>query len=158
MFENQALVKHSLLLLSGHTRVVAKFWLSDDLGATNRAGVTNTAGNRVNVKFQRAIFTLRRLILLPTFGGVRKVAQPNGPSEQAGVVPSIDVTYLDESLRISRGGDGSLFVLRRADGADRGQGQPMRMLGEDSAELAVTAESTYNAATDVLPGSGANGA
>jgi len=151
MFENQALVKHSLRLLSGHTRVIAKFWLNDDLGAINRAGVTNSAGNRVNVKFLRVIFTLRRFLILPTFGLVRKVAQPRGPAEQAGVGPSIDVTYLDDSLRISRGGDGSLFVLSRADGAD-GKSQPMRMLGEESAELAVTSESAYNAATDFLPG------
>ena len=52
-FENQALIKHRSLLLSGHTRVIADFKLAP-IGATNRAGVVNI-GERVNVKFQKVI-------------------------------------------------------------------------------------------------------
>ena len=96
------------------------------------------------------MFELRRLLVLPTFGRVRKVAQPNGPSEKEGVVPSIDVTFLDHELRVSRGGDGSLFVLSRANEGDDG---PMPLLDE-AAELPVNAASTYDASQDVLPGSG----
>jgi hypothetical protein len=31
---------------------------------------------------------------------LQKVAVPNGPAEQAGVVPTLDVTYLDDGLRV----------------------------------------------------------
>lgn len=143
-FENQARVRHSLWLASGSTRVVARFSLAD-LGETNRVGVEN-CGNRVNVKFERVIFSLRRLLVLPFFDRVKKVAVPNGPSEQAGVVPCIDITFLDSSLRVSRGGDGSLFVLSRPEGE-----APLPMLPASAGEMAVTTKKTFNAATDVLP-------
>jgi len=145
-FENQAFVKHALSLASAHTRVVAQFWLPPQ-GEVNRVGVPN-AGNRANVKFERVVFSLRRLLLLRFFGLVKKVAKPNGPSEQVGVVPSIDVTYLDEELRVSRGGDGSLFVLRRL---GRGEPGPLAMMGGSAGEMRLTEKKTYNAATDLLP-------
>eukprot|EP00747_Dinoflagellata_sp_TGD_P179396 gnl/TRDRNA2_/TRDRNA2_30160_c0_seq1.p1 gnl/TRDRNA2_/TRDRNA2_30160_c0~~gnl/TRDRNA2_/TRDRNA2_30160_c0_seq1.p1 ORF type:complete len:347 (+),score=48.02 gnl/TRDRNA2_/TRDRNA2_30160_c0_seq1:58-1098(+) len=142
--ENQARVRHSLLLASAMTRVIAKFWLPEP-GGTNRAGVVNT-GNRANVKFDRVIFSLRRLLVLPFFGLVKKVAVPNGTAERAGIVPSIDVTYLDDDLRISRGGDGSLFILQRP----TGWWQPKPMLPL-TALPDVNEEKSYNAATDILP-------
>mmetsp|Transcript_90682 Transcript_90682/g.282028 ORF Transcript_90682/g.282028 Transcript_90682/m.282028 type:complete len:282 (-) Transcript_90682:3-848(-) len=152
-FENQALVRHALRLASGHTRVLARFELAD-LGTENRAGVVNAAGNRVNVRFERVVFTLCRLLLLPLFGLLRKVAKPKGPSEQAGVTPTLDITYLDGGVRIGRGGDGSLFVLQRP---EPGGEAPMPMLQDT--ELQVTEAKTYNAATDILPaGKGGAGA
>jgi hypothetical protein len=148
-FENQALIKHKLRLFSGHTRVMANFFLAP-LGAVNRAGVVNN-GSRANVKFQKVLFTLRRFLVIPTFGKVRKTAIPNGPSEREGVIPSIDVTYLDNDLRISRGGDGSLFVLVRADGKE-GRKQPMPLLQIDANEVVVDdAAPTYDASVDILP-------
>jgi hypothetical protein len=146
-FENQALIKHRLRLLSGHTRVLANFYLAP-LGDTNRAGVVNV-GERANVKFQKVIFSLRRFILVPTFGRIRKTAIPNGPSEQKGAVPCIDVTYLDDELRISRGGDGSLFILTRPTKKKK----PMPMLPLEVAEtISVDPESpTYDASVDILP-------
>lgn len=145
-FENQAMIKHKFLLFSGHTRVVADFFLAD-LGETNRAGVVNT-GERANVKFQKVIFSLRRLLLLPTFGKIRKTAFPNGPAEKQGVLPSIDVTYLDGTMRIARGGDGSLFILTRPGGR-----RPMPMLSKETAQdIVVNPESpTYDASVDILP-------
>lgn len=148
-FENQALIKHKLRLFSGHTRVMANFFLAP-LGAVNRAGVVNN-GSRANVKFLKVLFTLRRFLVIPTFGKIYKTAVPNGPSERAGVIPSIDVTYLDDDLRISRGGDGSLFVLVRADGKD-GRKQPMPLLQIDANEVVVDeAAPTYDASVDILP-------
>jgi len=148
--ENQAFVRHSLGLASGHTRVLARFEPAER-GMVDRAGVVNDRGNRVKVKFERVVFTLVRLLFIPLFGLIRKVAVPKGPAEQKGVTPTLDITYLDDTLRISRGGDGSLFVLQRPLPGGR---QPMPML-EDT-DLRVTDEKTFNAATDVLP-SGARG-
>ncbi len=39
----------------------------------SRAGLLNTAGNRLEVEFRRAIFSLSRLLIFPTFGWPRKV-------------------------------------------------------------------------------------
>jgi hypothetical protein len=36
-------------------------------GALNRAGVANDAGPRLDVRFERVVFTLRRLLLIPLF-------------------------------------------------------------------------------------------
>ena len=146
-FENQAFVKHKFLLGSGHTRVVADFYLGD-IGDTNRAGVVNI-GERVNVKFKKVIFTLRRFLVVPTFGKIRKIATPNGPSEQKGVVPCIDVTYLDDNMRISRGGDGSLFILTRP----FSKVKPLSMLSKTVVDDIVVdpQNPTYDASVDLLP-------
>eukprot|EP00550_Attheya_septentrionalis_P006806 CAMPEP_0198295984 /NCGR_PEP_ID=MMETSP1449-20131203/30367_1 /TAXON_ID=420275 /ORGANISM="Attheya septentrionalis, Strain CCMP2084" /LENGTH=320 /DNA_ID=CAMNT_0043996439 /DNA_START=106 /DNA_END=1068 /DNA_ORIENTATION=+ len=149
LFENQALIKHRFFLVSGHTRVMANFWLAP-IGETNRAGIVNL-GARANVKFQRVIFSLRRFLIFPTWGKIRKTAIPNGPSEQKGIIPSIDITYLDDDLRISRGGDGSLFILVRADGKD-GRKKPMPMLECDASDFVVPDSApTYDASVDILP-------
>ena len=144
--ENQALIKHATRLISGHTRVLAMFSLAPT-GERNRVGVINV-GNRANVKFQKVIFTLRRLLVLPTFGKIRKTATPNGPSEQKGIIPTLDITYLDDTLRISRGGDGSLFILVRPQ-----KKKPMKMLPLDAANsIQVDPEApTYDASVDILP-------
>ena len=148
-FENQALIKHKLRLASGHTRVMAKFWLAP-IGEVNRAGVVND-GSRANVQFQKVIFTLRRFLFVPTFGKVRKTAIPKGPSEKKGVVPCIDVTYLDDELRISQGGDGSLFILVRADGKN-GRKKAMPMLQVAASDVVVKENApTYDASKDILP-------
>jgi hypothetical protein len=150
-FENQAFVKHRFRLFSGHTRVMANFSLAP-MGATNRVGVVNI-GNRANVIFQKVMFTLRRFLIVPTFGRIRKTAVPNGPSEQAGVIPCIDVTFLDNDLRISRGGDGSLFILTRPNQRNRLQPRPLPMLPLEAREkIKVDPEApTYDASVDILP-------
>jgi len=146
--ENQALIKHKFLLFSGYTRVVADFYLAE-MGETNPAGVVNL-GERANVKFRKVVFTLRRLLVLPTFGRIRKTAIPNGRSEKNDAVPSIDITYLDDTMRIARGGFGSLFVLTRPAGSNK---KAMPMLSSAKAErIAVDPESpTYDASVDILP-------
>lgn len=156
-FENQAFVKHRLRLLSGHTRVLANFSLAP-MGASNRVGIVNI-GNRANVVFAKVIFTLRRFLILPTFGRIRKTAIPNGPSEQAGVIPCIDVTFLDNDLRISRGGDGSLFILTRPTTNKwkmkriMQQLLPLPMLPLEAVDMiTVNPEApTYDASVDILP-------
>jgi hypothetical protein len=68
-----------------------------------------------------------------------------------GPPPCIDVTYLDGTLRIARGGDGSLFVLARCE--PRGRLRPLRM-PEASRAPAITSAQPYDAATDWLPTGG----
>ena len=82
--ENQANVKHRFLLASAHTRVLARFGLEEDLKAKNRAGVSNTEGRRVNVQFEKVVFSLRRVLFVPFLSRlVRRVARPRGPAEKA---------------------------------------------------------------------------
>jgi len=109
-FENQAAVAHRLGLATGSTRVVADFRPAR-LGTVNSAGIRNAAGNRIDVDFRRVVFALDRLLALSTDGRVRKVVSPTPDPTRP--QPAVDVTYLDEDLRITRGGDASLFVLRR---------------------------------------------
>lgn len=202
--ENQANVKHKLLLASAHTRVLAEFTLEKSLSARNRAGIVNNEGRRINVRFDRVIFSLRRFLFIPFLGRfVRKVARPRGSAERAieaaakataaaasspsgatGAVvtakssdkvvmeeneekrtvhtgdsageddtpplPCIDVTYLDDDVRISRGGDGSLFVLQRA---QKGWYRPKPMLEDGLRTLLCQrdATDTYDASTNLLP-------
>ena len=49
------------------------------------------------------------LTLLATF--LLVVTEARNPS---GRIPSLNITYIDETMRIGRGGDGSLFILTKA--------------------------------------------
>jgi hypothetical protein len=93
--------------LEGLVTVVAKFEV--------------VSGRRLNVNFERAVFGLQRLVgyeaprpwIAKLDEGLRLKAIdfPIQRREQSGW---IDVTYLDDDLRINRGNAGSLFVLQRA--------------------------------------------
>ena len=122
--ENRAEIGHVLRLMQQRTRVVAKAW-ADEPEAVNKAGVVNL-GNRLAVKFTKVVISLPRILVLPT-PFLRIVAKPNGPTEKEGRTPTLDITYLTESMRISRGGDGSLFVLSRVEDTF----EPLEVPGED---------------------------
>jgi hypothetical protein len=109
--ENRAMIRHRFRLLRQVTRVVARATREPELGAPNRAGVPN-AGNRINVRFMKVVVALRRVLFVPT-PFLRIVARPNGPNEKEGRTPTLDLTYVSATTRVSRGGDGSLFVLER---------------------------------------------
>lgn len=113
--ENRAFVRHKWRLAKQQTRVVARAW-ADERGAVNRAGVVNP-GNRLAVEFTKVVVSFNRLLFVPT-PFLRIVAKPNGTLEKEGRVPTLDITYVSEKIRISRGGDGSLFVLERASEED----------------------------------------
>jgi hypothetical protein len=76
---------------------------------------------RVNVKFERSIIGLQRLIgyncpddfiqQIETGKKFLAIDLPINSNEQQGW---LDITYIDEDLRISRGNEGSLFVLTKA--------------------------------------------
>ncbi|MBN3946077.1 MAG: fibrillin [Nostoc sp. NMS7] len=97
---------YGLPYLSGLVTVVAKF--------------EPVSGRRVQVKFERSIIGLQRLIEYNSpvtfiqqieagrkFPGIDVVI--NSDKQQGW----LDITYIDNDLRISRGNEGSVFVLRK---------------------------------------------
>ena len=99
-FFNLAYVKHPLGLVAGNVKVTASFEPAED--ETNK---------RINVKFDKRYLSIEQIfgIQTPKLNPF-KVVQANSPQ---GRIPSLDITYLDETLRVGRGGDGSLFILIR---------------------------------------------
>ena len=104
-FENKAWVRHSSGLLSGYVRVTATFEpaLQEDDRLPDRI---------INVNFKQRFLGIKKILgietsLLDPF----KVVEARNPS---GRIPSLNITYIDETMRIGRGGDGSLFILTRA--------------------------------------------
>ena len=104
-FENKAWVRHSSGLLSGYVRITATFEpaLQEDDRLPDRI---------INVNFKQRFLGIKKILgietsLLDPF----KVVEARNPS---GRIPSLNITYIDETMRIGRGGDGSLFILTRA--------------------------------------------
>ncbi|MDJ0692670.1 MAG: PAP/fibrillin family protein [Xenococcaceae cyanobacterium MO_188.B32] len=104
-FENKAWVRHSSGLLSGYVRITATFEpaLQEDDRLPDRI---------INVNFKQRFLGIKKILgietsLLDPF----KVVEARNPSDR---IPSLKITYIDETMRIGRGGDGSLFILTRA--------------------------------------------
>ncbi|EME31435.1 hypothetical protein Gasu2_09970 [Galdieria sulphuraria] len=69
-------------------------------------------GRRVNVKFQKRSFGIESIFGVPVKSFLETLRQVNvAPLTRR--EPSLDITYLEESFRIGRGGDGGIFVLER---------------------------------------------
>ena len=95
--------------LNGIVSIVAKF--------------TPTSESRVNVEFNRSLIGLQKLIdystpekLITAIENGQKFTAIDLPiNRKESRAPAwLEVTYIDESLRISRGNEGSIFVLTRA--------------------------------------------
>lgn len=103
-FENKAWVQHSSGLLSGYVRVTATFKpaIDEDEQLPNQ---------KINVNFQQRFVGIHQVLGIKSrlLDPVRVVEAKNPP----GRIPSLDLTYIDETMRIGRGGDGSLFILTR---------------------------------------------
>ena len=108
-FENQGKVLHATGLVRASTRVVGEFSRARP-GTVNAAGVVNDRDDRVDVVFRRVVFQLDGVAGRPVTN-VRKVVSPRPDPTLA--QPAVDVTFIDDDLRVTRGGDGALFVLRR---------------------------------------------
>ena len=120
-FENQASVFNRFGVATLSTCVVGDVSPAP-AGSLNAVGVRNERGNRIDVNFKRITFSLDEVFGRPV-AGVRKVLVPK---PKVGVAqPANDVTYLDAGMRITRGGDGSLFVFVRGESL-----RPMLSLAE----------------------------
>ncbi|GAX35476.1 PAP fibrillin [Nodularia sp. NIES-3585] len=106
LFFNLAFVKHPLGIVSGYVKVTASFAPATD----NLSPLPN---QRINVNFDKRYLSIQKIFGFDTPQlNPFKVVPANNPQ---GRVPTLDITYLDESFRIGRGGDGSLFILSKAD-------------------------------------------
>ncbi|RCJ33555.1 fimbrial protein [Nostoc minutum NIES-26] len=105
LFFNLAQVQHSLGLLSGYVKVTASF-------EPAKEDLESVANKRLNVYFDKRYLSIEKIIGIHTPQlNPFKVSSANNPIDR---IPTLDITYLDETLRIGRGGDGSLFILSRA--------------------------------------------
>ncbi|MGK7942955.1 MAG: PAP/fibrillin family protein [Microcystaceae cyanobacterium] len=102
-FYNLALVKHTLGLISGYVLVTATFEGEKKEGLTDK---------RLNINFEQRYLAISELgrMNTPQLNPFKVVSARN----PVGRIPTFDITYLDEQLRIGRGGDGSLYVLSKS--------------------------------------------
>ena len=108
-FENQGSVVNRYGAARLSTGVVGDVRPSKP-GTLNAVGVVNDRGNRIDVDFKRITFAFDELLGKPV-DGPRKVLSPTPKPDAA--QPANDITYLDATARVVRGGDGALFVFRR---------------------------------------------
>lgn len=103
-FLNQAFVYHPFGLAKGYVKVTAKFEIAKPDGAV-------LPDKRINVEFLERTISVQKLMGIATPKlDPAKVVSARSPE---GRVPFLEITYIDEDLRIGRGGEGSLFVLSK---------------------------------------------
>jgi PAP_fibrillin len=97
--------KHPFELVSGYVKVTASF----ELATIDSSSLPN---KRLNVYFEKPYLSIEKIVGINTPQlNPFKVSIANNPQ---GRVATLDITYLDETLRIGRGGDGSLFILSKS--------------------------------------------
>ncbi|MDZ8224835.1 MULTISPECIES: PAP/fibrillin family protein [unclassified Nostoc] len=105
LFFNLAKVKHSLGLVSGYVKVTASF-------EPAKEDLAPLANKRINVYFEKRYLSIEKIVGINTPKlNPFKVIPANNPTSRTA---TLDITYLDETLRIGRGGDGSLFILSKS--------------------------------------------
>jgi PAP_fibrillin len=103
-FFNIAFVEHSSKLINGYVKVTATF-------APKIAENEILPKDIINVNFEKRFLSIKKIVGIKTsILDPFKVFNARNPE---GRMPSLKVTYIDENLRISRGGDGSLFILSK---------------------------------------------
>ncbi len=105
LFFNLAKVKSVRGLLSGYVKVTATF-------EAEQEDSSSLPNKRLNVYFDKRYLSIEKIfgINTPQLNPF-KVSSANNPQNR---VATLDITYLDETLRIGRGGDGSLFILSKS--------------------------------------------
>uniref|UniRef100_A0A6U3SEN8 Plastid lipid-associated protein/fibrillin conserved domain-containing protein n=1 Tax=Ditylum brightwellii TaxID=49249 RepID=A0A6U3SEN8_9STRA len=109
VFENRGTLDHPLKLAHWQTNVIGDVRVAP-AGSLNAAGVKNDRGNRVDVDFRVLVFVLDEVFGRPV--RFQKILIPR-PLAKGKPQPANDITYLDKTLRIVRGGDGALFIFQR---------------------------------------------
>lgn len=105
LFFNLAKVKHSLGLVSGYVKVTASF-------EPAKEDLEPLLHKRINVYFDKRYLSIEKILGINTPQlNPFKVVPANNPTSRTA---TLDITYLDETLRIGRGGDGSLFILSKS--------------------------------------------
>ncbi|MEH2247974.1 PAP/fibrillin family protein [Nostoc sp.] len=105
LFFNLAKVKHSLGLISGYVKVTARF-------EPAKEDLEPLPNKRLNVYFDKRYLSIEKIVGIntPQLNPFKVVPANNRTDRTA----TLDITYLDETLRIGRGGDGSLFILSKS--------------------------------------------
>ncbi|MFS0518807.1 PAP/fibrillin family protein [Nostoc sp. UIC 10607] len=105
LFFNLAKVKHSLGLVSGYVKVTASF-------EPAKEDLEPPSNKRINVYFDKRYLSIEKIVGIntPQLNPFKVVPANNLTNRTA----TLDITYLDETLRIGRGGDGSLFILSKS--------------------------------------------
>lgn len=104
-FENKAWVEHKSGFLSGYVRITATFEPAIEVE-------TQFPNQKINVDFKQRFIGITKVLGLKTkLLDPVKVVEAKNPE---GRIPSLRITYIDEIMRIGRGGDDSLFILTRA--------------------------------------------
>lgn len=128
-FENSAQVNHPYNLASLQTVVVGRVYPGEK-GSFNAVGIENTDNNRVDIEFELIVFQLDKILGITLDEPIRKILIPKKKEivksgatlsslssetndNKRQVLPANDQTYLDDNVRIVRGGDGSLFIFSR---------------------------------------------
>ena len=127
-FENQGRIVHPYRLAVLETNVVGDIAIAPKL-STNAVGVINDRNNRIDVNFVAIVFQLDELLGIPLHPPYRKIIIPkqqvqtedddsssstsSRSSTRSPPQPANDITYLDDSVRIVRGGDGAVFIFQK---------------------------------------------
>lgn len=103
-FENRAWVEHRWGGLLGYVRVTATF-------EPAKEAEDQLSDQRINVNFQQRFLGIQRILgIQSNWLDPMRVVEAKNP---VGRIPSLKITYIDETMRIGRGGDESLFILTR---------------------------------------------
>lgn len=103
-FFNQAFCKHISEAIMGYVKVTATF--------KPAPAAEDGLNRKIYVNFKRRSIVIEKIFGLPSLIG--KPLKEVDAKPPVGRIPSLTITYLDEDLRIGRGGDGSLFILSKA--------------------------------------------
>ncbi len=103
-FENQAWVRPRWGGLLGYVKVTATF-------EPAKEAEDQLSDQRINVNFQKRFLGIKQILGIKTnWLDPMRVVEAKSP---VGRIPSLKITYIDETMRIGRGGDESLFILTR---------------------------------------------
>ncbi|MGK7939560.1 MAG: PAP/fibrillin family protein [Crocosphaera sp.] len=104
-FFNQAFVNHKLGLVSGYVLVNAIFEAAKD-------SLSDLPNDTLNIDFKKRYLAINKIVNIQTPKlDPFKVIPANKPQQRK---PTFKITYLDEDLRIGRGGEGGLYILSKS--------------------------------------------